>query len=200
MRVDSLQILLQQQEEYIDVLRNVMSGELKLDSVTSLDSLTIIQREKLALQKTQQEQDFCEEVEQQEQFNLSQVIVETGALQYVFYRPVSGVLLESFEPNIGRYGVSIMTSANELVMATLAGRVVVAEFSMEHKWVVILQHEDNYLSVYKGMNRLQVQRGDVMRAGEVIGRMGDDDEAMRNLDFELWKKGVPVNPEDVMVY
>jgi septal ring factor EnvC (AmiA/AmiB activator) len=66
--------------------------------------------------------------------------------------------------------------------------------------VVILQHEDNYLSVYKGMNRLQVQRGDVMRAGEVIGRMGDDDEAMRNLDFELWKKGVPVNPEDVMVY
>lgn len=200
MRVDSLQILLQHQEEYIDVLRNVMSGELKLDSVTLLDSLTIIQREKLALQKTQREQDFCEEVEQQEQFNLSQVIVETGALQYVFYRPVSGVLLESFEPNIGRYGVSIMTSANELVMATLAGRVVVAEFSMEHKWVVILQHEDNYLSVYKGMNRLQVQRGDVMRAGEVIGRMGDDDEAMRNLDFELWKKGVPVNPEDVMVY
>lgn len=200
MRVDSLQIILNQQEEYIDVLRAVMSGELQPDSVTSLDSLTIIQREKLALEKTEQEKAFCAEVEEQEQFNLSQVNIESTTPQYVFYRPVSGVILETFEPNIGRYGVTIMTSANEMVMATLPGRVVVAEFSMEHKWVVILQHEDNYISVYRGMNRLQVKRGDVLRTGEVIGRMGDEDDTNRHMEFELWKKGVPVNPEDLMVY
>jgi len=200
MRVDSLQIILNQQEEYIDVLRAVMSGELQPDSVTSLDSLTIIQREKLALEKTEQEKAFCAEVEEQEQFNLSQVNIESTTPQYVFYRPVSGVILETFEPNIGRYGVTIMTSANEMVMATLPGRVVVAEISMEHKWVVILQHEDNYISVYRGMNRLQVKRGDVLRTGEVIGRMGDEDDTNRHMEFELWKKGVPVNPEDLMVY
>ena len=200
MRVDSLQTILNQQEEYIDVLRAVMSGELQPDSVTSLDSLTIIQREKLALEKTEQEKAFCAEVEEQEQFNLSQVNIESTTPQYVFYRPVSGVILETFEPNIGRYGVTIMTSANEMVMATLPGRVVVAEFSMEHKWVVILQHEDNYISVYRGMNRLQVKRGDVLRTGEVIGRMGDEDDTNRHMEFELWKKGVPVNPEDLMVY
>ena len=200
MRVDSLQIVLNQQEEYIDVLRSVMSGDLQTDTLITLDSLAIIQRERLALEKTEQEKAFCAEVEQEEQFNLSQVSVASDAPQYVFYRPVGGMLMESFQPTIGQYGVSIMTSANEVVTATLAGRVVVAEFSMESKWVVILQHEDNYMSVYRGLNRLQVKQGDVVRSGEVLGRMGDEDNIDRHLEFELWKKGVPVNPEDVMVY
>lgn len=200
MRVDSLQIVLNQQEEYIDVLRSVMSGDLQTDTLITLDSLAIIQRERLALEKTEQEKAFCAEVEQEEQFNLSQVSVASDAPQYVFYRPVGGMLMESFQPTIGQYGVSIMTSANEVVTATLAGRVVVAEFSMESKWVVILQHEDNYMSVYRGINRLQVKQGDVVRSGEVLGRMGDEDNIDRHLEFELWKKGVPVNPEDVMVY
>lgn len=200
-RIDSLQMVVDAQKEYISVLRSVMSGELEMDSVTSVDSLAIVQRERLNLEKTEFEKAFCAEVEEEEQFNLSQVNVTNITPQYVFYRPVRGVLLNSFAPNLGQYGVSIMTSAEEVVMSVLSGRVVLVDFSMDHKWVVVVQHEDNYLSVYRGMNRLQVKMGDAVQSGEVLGRMGDTSEnAHVQLEFELWKKGVPVNPEDVIVY
>lgn len=200
-RMDSLQMVLSQQDEYISVLRDVMAGEVGVDSMMSLDSLTIIQRERLNLEKTELEKEFCAAVEEEEQFNLSQVSVENVSPQYVFYRPVRGVLLDTFAPNVGQFGVSIITPPDEVVMSVLSGRVVLVDFSMEHKWIVVIQHEDNYLSVYRGMERLQVSMGDTVRSGEVLGRMGESEEESRVLlEFELWKKGIPVNPEDVIVY
>ena len=83
----------------------------------------------------------------------------------------------------------------------LSGTVVSTEFTLENAWVIAVQHEDDYLSIYKNNSRLLKAKGESVRAGEAIARVGESEEPSGvRFEFELWKKGVPVNPEEVIAY
>lgn len=199
MRVDSLQSALDVQNEYITVMRSLLSGEIQADSITSIDSLTLIQRERISLEKSQAEQEFCAKVEEKDLFNLTQSTAVTS--QYVFFRPVRGVISASFDPLNNQFGIVLATAPDEIVMSVLSGTVVSTEFTLENGWVIAVQHEDDYLSVYKNNSRLLKAKGESVRAGEAIARVGESEEPSGvRFEFELWKKGVPVNPEEVIAY
>lgn len=199
MRVDSLQSALDVQNEYITVMRSLLSGEIQADSITSIDSLTLIQRERISLEKSQAEQEFCSKVEEKDLFNLTQSTAVTS--QYVFFRPVRGVISASFDPLNNQFGIVLATAPDEIVMSVLSGTVVSTEFTLENGWVIAVQHEDDYLSVYKNNSRLLKAKGESVRAGEAIAQVGESEEPSGvRFEFELWKKGVPVNPEEVIAY
>ena len=199
MRVDSLQSALDVQNEYITVMRSLLSGEIQADSITSIDSLTLIQRERISLEKSQAEQEFCAKVEEKDLFNLTQSTAVTS--QYVFFRPVRGVISASFDPLNNQFGIVLATAPDEIVMSVLSGTVVSTEFTLENGWVIAVQHEDDYLSVYKNNSRLLKAKGESVRAGEAIAQVGESEEPSGvRFEFELWKKGVPVNPEEVIAY
>ena len=199
MRVDSLQSALDVQNEYITIMRSLLSGEIQADSITSIDSLTLIQRERISLEKSQAEQEFCAKVEEKDLFNLTQSTAVTS--QYVFFRPVRGVISASFDPLNNQFGIVLATAPDEIVMSVLSGTVVSTEFTLENGWVIAVQHEDDYLSVYKNNSRLLKAKGESVRAGEAIARVGESEEPSGvRFEFELWKKGVPVNPEEVIAY
>lgn len=199
MRVDSLQSALDIQNEYITVMRSLLSGEIQADSITSIDSLTLIQRERISLEKSQAEQEFCAKVEEKDLFNLTQSTAVTS--QYVFFRPVRGVISASFDPLNNQFGIVLATAPDEIVMSVLSGTVVSTEFTLENGWVIAVQHEDDYLSVYKNNSRLLKAKGESVRAGEAIAQVGESEEPSGvRFEFELWKKGVPVNPEEVIAY
>lgn len=199
MRVDSLQSALDVQNEYITVMRSLLSGEIQADSITSIDSLTLIQRERISLEKSQAEQEFCSKVEEKDLFNLTQSTAVIS--QYVFFRPVRGVISASFDPLNNQFGIVLATAPDEIVMSVLSGTVVSTEFTLENGWVIAVQHEDDYLSVYKNNSRLLKAKGESVRAGEAIAQVGESEEPSGvRFEFELWKKGVPVNPEEVIAY
>lgn len=199
MRVDSLQNALNVQNEYITVMRSLLSGEIQADSITSIDSLTLIQRERISLEKSQAEKDFCAKMEEKDLFNLTQSTVSTS--QYVFFRPVRGVISASFDPMNNQFGIVLATTPDEIVLSVLSGTVVSTEFTLENAWVIAVQHEDDYLSIYKNNSRLLKAKGESVRAGEAIARVGESEEPSGvRFEFELWKKGVPVNPEEVIAY
>lgn len=199
MRADSLQSALDVQNEYITVMRSLLSGEIQADSITSIDSLTLIQRERISLEKSQAEQEFCAKVEEKDLFNLTQSTAVTS--QYVFFRPVRGVISASFDPLNNQFGIVLATAPDEIVMSVLSGTVVSTEFTLENGWVIAVQHEDDYLSVYKNNSRLLKAKGESVRAGEAIAQVGESEEPSGvRFEFELWKKGVPVNPEEVIAY
>ena len=129
MRVDSLQSALDVQNEYITVMRSLLSGEIQADSITSIDSLTLIQRERISLEKSQAEQEFCAKVEEKDLFNLTQSTAVTS--QYVFFRPVRGVISASFDPLNNQFGIVLATAPDEIVMSVLSGTVVSTEFTLE---------------------------------------------------------------------
>ena len=202
MYVDSLLQEIELQSGYLTVLKKVIEGEIKPDSIATLDSAQMKQVAVEYLEKTKAEKEFTEKFEREEKYNLSTIQAETNQNIYVFFRPTKGVISSSFNMGEGQYGINIITSPNESVVSVLAGTVVYAAFTFDFGWVIQVQHEDNYLSIYKNNTRLLKKAGDKVTAGEGIAVTGEKAENKTGTQFyfELWKQGKPVNPEDVIIF
>ena len=158
------------------------------------------QRAHIQLEKSKIEQEFCENFEAEEKYNLSILGDKQDAQMSVFFRPTQGVLSSDFSIADRRFGISIAAAPNEHVMSVLDGTVVYATLTMDFQWVIMVQHEGEYLSVYKNNSRLLKKVGDKVRAGETIAIVGNTttNEPGTQFYFELWRKGTPVNPADVI--
>jgi murein DD-endopeptidase MepM/ murein hydrolase activator NlpD len=202
MYTDSLLQEIELQSGYLTVLKKVIEGEIKPDSVATLDSAELKKVAVEYLEKSKAEKEFIEKFEREEKYNLSTIQSETNQNIYVFFRPTKGVISSSFNLSERQYGINIITSPNESVVSVLAGTVVYAAFTFDFGWVIQVQHEDNYLSIYKNNTRLLKKAGDKVKAGEGIAVTGEKAESKTGTQFyfELWKQGKPVNPEDVIIF
>ncbi len=202
MLVDSLLKQMDLQEKYLEVLKSIINGEIKKDSLPSLDSISLKERAELLVEKSKAEKEFVEKYERDEKYNLSSLINPENENVFVFFKPVTGVISSSFNPTERQNGISILTTSNESVVSVLAGTVIYAAFTFDFGWVIQVQHVDNYISVYKNNTQLIKKPGDRVWAGEVIGYTGEPAEKKSNKHFyfELWKLGKPINPEEVIIF
>lgn len=78
------------------------------------------------------------------------------------------------------------------------GTVIFSEWTADTGFVIIMEHEEGLLSVYKHNSSLNKEQGDLVKAGEVIASVGNTGEFTTgpHLHFELWNNGNPVNPSD----
>ena len=60
--------------------------------------------------------------------------------------------------------------------------------------LIILKHNDDFLSAYAHNQRLLVKEGETVKRGQVIATMGRSSTKQAVLHFEIRKSGVPVNP------
>lgn len=92
-------------------------------------------------------------------------------------------------------GIRIAGSQGEAVVAAAAGEVVYAGGGLEHYGqLLIIKHNDSWLSAY-GLNRaLLVGEGDRVRQGQVVARMGRESRGSPQLHFEIRRNGRPVDP------
>ena len=114
-----------------------------------------------------------------------------------FYSPVKGYITNSFNPAENHFGTDIVADANEVVKATLSGTVIFSSWTVETGNVITIQHENDLISVYKHNAELLKEMGNHVEAGEAIAIIGNSGELTTgpHLHFELWHKGVPLNPE-----
>jgi hypothetical protein len=114
-----------------------------------------------------------------------------------FFSPINGVVVNRFNASPGHYGTDIVGRLNSNIYATLDGTVIFAEWSISTGYVVQIQHNHDLVSVYKHNSGVLVKQGDKVKAGEVIAIMGDDGELATgpHLHFELWRKGIALDPE-----
>jgi murein DD-endopeptidase MepM/ murein hydrolase activator NlpD len=127
----------------------------------------------------------------------------TSPLPYVsFVPPLEGRITTKFDLEIGHHGLDIVGRDQEPIKAVAAGRVIVVTWAVEVGWLIVLQHEHGLLSVYKHNAILFKQEGYTVRAGEMIGLMGNTGEFSTgpHLHFELWHHGHPLNPEDFIAF
>jgi len=202
MRADSLMKQIELQKGYMDILRGIVTGDIKPDSISSLDSVGLKERAQVLLDKSKKEKEFIEEYEDQEKYNLASIDAKPNENMYVFFRPTRGVISSSFNISENQFGINMITSPNESVLSVLGGTVVYAAFTFDFGWVIQVQHDNNYLSIYKNNTRLLKKVGDEVKAGESIAITGDakGNNAGSQFYFELWKQGKPVNPEDVIIF
>ncbi len=203
MMVDSLKRDVELNNTYLELIRSIVKGDIKPDSLLKNDTTTIRVHVEDLMAKSKREQEFVENFESDEKFNLSVIDVKANENIYVFFRPVKGVISSSFSMQQKQYGIYIITSVDETVSSVLSGTVVGSAYTFDEGWVIQVQHEDDYLSVYKNNNRLLKRTGDNVRAGEAIAMTGTqtaDGKSGSQFYFELWKKGKAVNPEDVIIF
>ena len=88
------------------------------------------------------------------------------------------------------------------VKAVSDGTVILAEWTTETGYVVIIKHEQNLISVYKHNESLAVNQGDLVISGEVIGFAGSTGVLSTgpHLHFELWSDGYPINPTELIEF
>jgi len=201
LRADSLQQLVERQNLYILNIQDIFKGVVRADSVHSLDSLTMVRSEEL-MERTAQEDAFRKQFEESEKYNLTNIQTEPDVDGLIFYRPTRGLLSANFSPENRHFGVDIAANPNESVLATLDGTVVLSGYTAETGYVIEIQHNRNFISVYKHCGSLLKQTGDKVKAGEVIALVGNTGAQTTgpHLHFELWRKGEALNPEKYIVF
>jgi lipoprotein NlpD len=110
--------------------------------------------------------------------------------------PSNGSLLAQFstkEP-INK-GIDLAGSMGEPVKAAAAGTVVYAGEGLRgYGNLVIIKHDDTYLSAYAHASRILVREKDVIKAGQTIAETGSTGTDRVKLHFEIRKNGNPVDP------
>ena len=200
--VDSLKSQVELQAGYLDIIKSLIKGDMKPDSIAMLDSAKLKEKALEFVEKSKAEKDFIENYESEEKYNLSNISKTKNENVFVFFRPVKGVISSSFNPAEKQFGINIITSKSETVLSVLGGTIVFAGFTFDNGWVISVQHESGYLSVYKQNSRLLKKTGDTVKAGEGIAVTGEaaGNAPPEQFYFELWQQGKPLNPEDMIIF
>jgi murein DD-endopeptidase MepM/ murein hydrolase activator NlpD len=121
-----------------------------------------------------------------------------GLIKMNFYPPVLGMISRNYNAAEGHLGTDIAAPEGELICATYDGTVILSEWSSETGCIVQIQHEGNFVSIYKHMEKSLVDQADYVKAGDPIAVIGNSGEYSTgvHLHFELWYNGSPLNPEN----
>lgn len=110
--------------------------------------------------------------------------------------PTRGPIVSPFgAPDSIASGIGIGGSQGQPINASAGGRVVYAGSGLiGYGQLVIIKHNDTYLSAYGHLNRLLVTQGQEVSRGQKIAEMGLGPERQPRLHFEIRRNGVPVDP------
>ncbi|WP_339899516.1 peptidoglycan DD-metalloendopeptidase family protein [uncultured Gilvimarinus sp.] len=118
----------------------------------------------------------------------------SGAVQWRW--PASGPVIGRFSSGDGlNKGIDIGGKVGDSVLAAGAGRVVYAGTGLRgYGKLVIVKHNETFLSAYAHNDALLVREGDSVKVGQQIAKLGSSGTDKQKLHFEIRRDGKPVNP------
>jgi lipoprotein NlpD len=110
--------------------------------------------------------------------------------------PTDGKIIENFSGGDGgNKGIDIAGSKGQAIVATADGRVVYAGNALRgYGNLIIIKHNDDYLSAYAHNDTMLVREQQEVKAGQKIATMGSTGTSSTRLHFEIRYKGKSVNP------
>ncbi len=201
-RLDSLEAELKYRDQYFANLNSIISGERPEDFLNSVDSGK--QATNVEFRRSSADSILRHDIDVKEKLTLpvNRGIATVQLDKLHFFTPVRGMVTNSFNPSNNHFGTDIVAGPNEVVKATLAGTVIMATWTLETGYVLEIQHDNNLISVYKHNAELLQKVGLRVKAGDAIAIIGNSGELTTgpHLHFELWQNGVPLNPENFIVF
>ena len=197
-KIDSLESAMLRWNLYATNLSRVLAGEATVD----FDSLMRQSGEVRYLSSKSEEELRAsdsllrETVINEERFGVSAAAQRSLPVEGMhFFPPVKGVAARGFD-SAEHPAVDIPASAGTIISAALDGTVVYSGRSEMQGHVIVIQHEDNVVSIYANNGEALVAGGETVKAGSpvaIVGsRPGDPDRPY--LHFELWHNGHPLDP------
>ena len=111
-----------------------------------------------------------------------------------FQWPTRGNVLAGFD-EVKNKGIDIAGKAGDPVLAAADGKVVYAGSGLRgYGNLVILKHNNTYLTAYAHNQSLLVKEDQAIKRGQKIAEMGNSDADQVKLHFEIRRQGKPVDP------
>lgn len=206
--IDSLQRKLTADAFYLNKIKSILDGKAETDTFDKVENFmkdSSLTMSDLDVSPSTLDSVLRAEIEVEEGNNLSvidNVTTSTGFKNLHFFMPVKGMITDGFDMQTGHYAIDIAAGADEPILATLGGTVILATWSTETGYVIELQHANNLISIYKHNSVLLKKTGDRIEAGETIAIIGNTGELTTgpHLHFELWHNGVPLDPQDFIAF
>ncbi|MEC5408639.1 peptidoglycan DD-metalloendopeptidase family protein [Paraburkholderia sp. MPAMCS5] len=108
--------------------------------------------------------------------------------------PAGGRVVEAFQPGETR-GIEIGGKPGDPVRAAADGKVMYAGTGLNsYGSLIIVQHNKDFLTAYSHNRKLLVKAGDIVRQGQQIAEMGDENNSRVSVGFELRHDGKPIDP------
>ena len=201
-KTDSLIKAINMNDLYIKSIKSALSGEVS-SVVINKDSIfkaAQADTDVFELIPSAADSILREKVSREDKYNLFKTAISSK--DFVFFPPVNGPLSAGFDSKEKHYAVDIVTPINTPVKSTSDGRVIFTSWTSEAGYVIIIDHGDELISVYKHNSALLKSQGDIVRTGEVIALIGNSGEQSTgpHLHFELWHMGNAVNPESYISF
>jgi lipoprotein NlpD len=113
--------------------------------------------------------------------------------------PAQGELLERFSANGPNKGIDIAGKTGQPILAAEAGQVVYQGGGLRgYGQLIIIKHDDDFLSAYAHCDKIYVKEGNVIKRGQKIADMGSSGTDRARLHFEVRYRGAPVDPLDYL--
>ncbi|MDC1517424.1 M23 family metallopeptidase [Cyclobacteriaceae bacterium] len=202
MMLDSLEHEIQVKNNYIQNVKYILEGQ-NLDSLSPSNkilSTSTLGEINLSPTLSPLDSQFRAEYESSDlglvslKFNRS----EDELREIVFFTPLEGIITNNFDPKEDHFGIDIVSQENEPIKALADGIVIMASWTLDGGYVLVIQHSGNLISIYKHNSELLKSVGNFVGSGEVVSIIGNTGELTSgpHLHFELWFKEQAVNPED----
>lgn len=199
---DSVDVALKDNEAYIASIRKVLTGDVEFAKL-SKDSIIAgmnTEEENLLMMASKTEMSLRETVEKEDKYNLFEKATATASI--VFFPPVKGSVTEKYNPRAKHFATDIALPNDTPIKAVLNGTIIFADWTPTVGNVIILRHNNGFISVYKHAASLTKSQGDAVRTGEVIAIAGSTgfESTGVHLHFELLKDGYPVDAEQFIEF
>ncbi|WP_239987168.1 peptidoglycan DD-metalloendopeptidase family protein [Agitococcus lubricus] len=127
-----------------------------------------------------------------------QAISKSGSLTWSW--PITGQLLKRFSSEgVGSKGIDIAGKRGDIVKASADGVVVYAgEGLVGYGKLIILRHNDEYITAYAHNDRLIASEGQRVKLGQTIAEVGSTGTDRDKLHFEIRYKGKPIDPLTIL--
>jgi len=206
---DSLLLDIEMKNRYIENIKNIFNENNLNEDITENTS-PILHYDTIKNKKSYNDSVLRAEFENQSMYNLyfnesgGQINEpnETSIKSFNFFTPLQGIITSPFDLINHHYGIDIVTTHNEAVKAALEGTVVFSGWTLETGYIIGLQHDRNFISIYKHNSVLLKKEGDHVIAGDPIAISGQSGELTTgpHLHFELWENGSPVDPQEYILF
>jgi lipoprotein NlpD len=124
-------------------------------------------------------------------------VAEKPATSVPWIWPVDGRVAGTFDA-VRTKGIEIAAGDGAKIVAVADGEVSYTGAPRDYGNLVIVRHPDGLLSVYAHTKAILVVQGQTVKRGQAIATAGKTDGGAQNVHFEVRRKGVPIDPLELL--
>ena len=197
-KTDSLRQIVFLNDQYINSLKKVLTGDLetiqyKPDSVVYKDAMDI-----QIIEKSKEDSILRQLVDNEDKYNLANINKDKDF--YLLTSPISGAVSQNYSIADDHLAIDISVDIGTPVKAVSNGRVILSEWTTQTGYVLIIDHGNDLISVYKHNSKLLKSQGEIVKQGEIIALSGNSGVLTSgpHLHFELWSEGFSIDPNTLI--